>query len=285
MPNGSRRRLAALVAGGVGALALARRAVFRDARLVRTMAGPTLVYTTRDGDGTPLRVLRTGGVYQSATYLGERRMEPPFAYHRAFGQAFDLMPNARRLLVIGGGGFAFPKLVAVEHPYAHMDVVEVDPAVVEVARRWFFLGEAICAQRAGGGELNVIIDDGRRFMDRAIQGSYDVVVVDAFVGSEPVVSLVTAEAAASARRALGPEGVYLTNVVSCGGGADVSFLCSVMAALATAFDHVSVACVTDELRSSEDNYLVVASAAALDLPGAIAYDEDFLGPVLHDTSL
>lgn len=285
MPNGSRRRLAALVAGVVAAAALARRALVLDAHLLRTMAGPALVYTTRDADGAPLRVLRTGDVYQSATYLGERRMEPPFAYHRSFARAFDLVPDARRLLVIGGGGFAFPKLVAAEHPRVRTDAVEVDPAVVEAARRWFFLDEAMATQSAGGGELSVIVDDGRRFLDRAAAGSYDVMVVDAFVGSEPVASLATAEAAASARRALGPKGVYLANVVSREGGADVGFLRGAVATLTTAFTHVSVVCATDEARAGEDNYLVIASAYALDLPDAIAYDADFLGSVLRDADL
>ena len=71
------RAAAALV---VGIVAAAGRWLWRARPHVeRTMGGLALVYTTRDDSGTPVRVLRTGGVYQSATYLGPRGMEPVFA--------------------------------------------------------------------------------------------------------------------------------------------------------------------------------------------------------------
>lgn len=281
--GGTRGKMAvALAVAGAAAVALARRVTALDAHAVRTASGVALVYTTCDADGTPVRVLRTGGVYQSATYLGPRRMEPAFAYYRAFGRAFDLVPEARRVLVIGGGGFAFPKLVAAEHPQVRTDVVEIDPAVIAAARRWFFLDEAEAIQRAGGGRLAVVCDDGRAVLERAEAASYDVLVVDAFVGAEPVARLATVEAARAARRALGAHGVYLANVVSRDGGADVGFLRSVVATLSLVFDHVAILPATDEAHAEEDNYLVVARMAPLALPDAIPFGEDFLGPALFD---
>ena len=108
--------------GAAAAIAAAARAfVLHEPHLLWTMSGPALVYTTRRGLGEPARVLRTGGVYQSATYLGERRMEPVFEYYRAFGRLFELRPDARHVLAIGGGGFAFPKLVAARHPGVRMN--------------------------------------------------------------------------------------------------------------------------------------------------------------------
>ena len=252
--------------------------------LVRTTAGPALVYTARDDAGERVRVLRTGGVFQSATYLDDRRMEPVFAYYRAFGRLFELRPDARRVLAIGGGGFAFPKLVAAEHPGVRTDVVEIDPAVIDLARRWFFLDEAVALAHAGGGELRVICDDGRAFLEGGA-GPYDAVVLDAFVGAEPVRELATVEALRAVRRALAPGGICLANVVSCGGGADVSFLRSVVATALMVFSHVEVALATDEEHAGEDNYLVVASDGALGLPDAIPYDADFLGEVLLDVTI
>lgn len=252
--------------------------------LVRTTAGPALVYTARDDAGERVRVLRTGGVFQSATYLDDRRMEPVFAYYRAFGRLFELRPDARRVLAIGGGGFAFPKLVAAEHPGVRTDVVEIDPAVIDLARRWFFLDEAVALAHAGGGKLRVICDDGRAFLEGGA-GPYDAVVLDAFVGAEPVRELATVEALRAVRRALAPGGICLANVVSCGGGADVSFLRSVVATALMVFSHVEVALATDEEHAGEDNYLVVASDGELGMSDAIPYDEDFLGEVLLDVTI
>lgn len=287
---------------GTAAVAVAARWLWRvRPHIVRTMSGPALVHTTRDDSGRRVRVLRTGGVYQSATYLDdEHRMEPVFAYYRALARLFELRPDARRMLAIGGGGFAFPKLVASEHPGVRTDVVEIDPAMIRVARRWFFLDEAVALARAGGGDLRVTCDDGRSFLERcggrgaAESGGagpgapsdderrYDAVVLDAFVGAEPVRDLATIGAMRAARRALVPGGVLLANVVSCEGGSDVGFLRSYVATALTVFGSVEVALATDDEHAEEDNYLVAASDGSLGLPDAIPYDADFLGAVLMD---
>lgn len=276
--RGSRLIGAALACGAAAAVCRVWRA---RPHVVRTMSGVALVYTTRDASGGRVRVLRTGGVYQSATHLGARRMEPVFEYYRAFGRLFDLRPDARQLLAIGGGGFAFPKLVAAEHPGVCTDVVEIDPTVVRIARRWFYLDDAVALARAGSGDLRVICDDGRRFLERE-PGPYDAVILDAFVGETPVRSLATVEALRLVRRALAPGGLLLMNVVSCADGTDVSFLRSVVASALVAFDHVKVVPATDDSHAAEDNYLLVASDTPIDLPDAIPFDEDFLGDVLFD---
>ncbi len=310
--RGGRAVAAAAGAAAAAAVATAAGWLWRvQPHLVRTMGGPALVLTRRDASGRRVRVLRTGGVYQSATYLDERRMEPVFAYYRALGRLFELRQGARRILAIGGGGFAFPKLVAAEHPGVITDVVEIDPDVIRAARRWFFLDEAVALARAGGGDLRVICDDGRAFLERwggglsdapgdgpraacnACPGAarpgvtpnaalYDAIVLDAFVGAEPVRSLATVEALRAARRALAPGGVLLANVVSRDGGADVGFLRSFAATALTAFASVEVALATDDEHAEEDNYLVVASDGPLGLPDAIPFDADFLGEVLMD---
>ena len=271
----------ALVAAGVVAASAVGIVAALDPHVVRTMSGLATVYTTRRSFGGATRVLRTGGVYQSATYLDDRRMEPVFEYYRAFGRLFEIRPDAERVLAIGGGGFAFPKLVAAEHPGVRMDVVEIDPAVIRAARRWFFLDEAVALARAGGGELRVVCDDGRAFLERGA-GPYDAVVLDAFVGADPVLSLATVEALRAVRRSLAPGGVMLANVVSRDGGADVSFLRSVVATARVVFRNVEILPATDGTHAGEDNYLVVASEGPFGIEDAISYDADFLGEVLLD---
>ncbi len=280
--GGASRRRAFVAAGLVGAAAgVSCWLAATRPHVVRCASGLALVYTTRDDAGRRVRVLSAGGVFQSATYLDERRMEPVFAYYLALGRLFELRPEARSVLAIGGGGFAFPKLVAAEHPGVRVDVAEIDPAVIRAARRWFFLDEAVALARAGGGDLRVACEDGRALLERGA-GPYDAVVLDAFVGADPVRSLATLEALRAVRRSLVPGGLCLANVVSREGGADVSFLRSVVATALMVFSHVEVALATDETHAAEDNYLVVASDGPIGLPDAIPFDEDFLGEVLLD---
>lgn len=269
------------LAGAAAAASAACLIVSLNPHVVRATSGLALVYTVRDSSGNRVRVLRTGDVYQSSTYLGDRRMEPVFAYYRAFDRVFEVRPKAHRILAVGGGGFAFPKLVAAEHPGVRTDVVEIDPAVIRIARRWFYLDDAVALARASGGDLRVICDDGRAFLERD-PDPYDAIALDAFVGAEPVRSLATVEALRAARRALVPGGICLMNVVSRDGGCDVSFLRSVVATALMVFQHVEVILATDDTHAEEDNYLVVASDGPLGLPDAIPYDSSFLGDVLYD---
>ncbi|MGN0070952.1 MAG: spermidine synthase [Atopobiaceae bacterium] len=270
-------------AGAAAALLACRR---RDAHLVRCLDGVGIVSTHRI-EGVPVRVLRLGGVWQSATYLGDRWAEPVFAYYRAFDAVFDAGPAFKaasghaiaHALMIGGGGFAWPKHALTAHPELSLTVVEHDPAIVSCARRWFYLDRL--EEEAAGDRLEVTCDDGRAFLEKTDE-RFDAILNDAFSGSEPVRSLATVEAARAVKARLVPGGIYAANVVSEEGGEDVTFLRDVVATLAQVFSSIEVLSAEDETYGGEDNYLVVATDLALSLPGAIAFDEEFLGTILSD---
>ena len=250
--------------------------------VVRLRDGMGLVRCVRADDGSWVRVLQVGGAWQSATYLGARRMEPVFEYYRSFDCAFDLSPGARRVLMLGGGGYSWPKHVAATRPGVHVDVVELDPAVTHAARRWFYLDEAMAMHP---GVIGLLEGDGRAWLEGAASRGaerYDVIVNDTFCGAGPVVSLATLEAARLARACLADGGLYLSNVVSEDGGEDVGFLRDVLATLADVFAHVHVVPCFDEQFASEDNYLVIAGDSEVDVAGEMPVDATILGEVLRD---
>lgn len=251
-------------------------------RPVRLSDGWGFVRQVRDHDGEPVRVLQTGGVYQSATYLDERCMEPVFSYYRAFDHAFTLRPDTRRVLMIGGGGYAWPKHVLATRDDVSLDAVEIDASVTEVARRWFFLDEAMSAHP---GRCRLITEDGRAFLeDGAASGRepYDLIVLDAFDGSEPVRALATVEAARAVHANLVLDGLALANVVSAEAGTDIEFLRDIAASFAEVFAHVHVIPCEDDPFAVEDNYLLVATDANWPVPDAIPFDEEFLGEPMYD---
>lgn len=257
--------------------------------VVRTRDGWAAVRTRRAPDGSRIRVLSQGGVYQSATYLDKRRFEPVFAYQRAFDAAFAADDALRaqyghgveRVLAIGGGGFAWPKHVVLYHPQVTVDVAEIDPAIINAAHTWFFLDEA---EARAAGRLHVRCEDGRSLLARAGE-PYDAIVNDAFCGSEPVAALATVEAAQAVRERLVRGGLYLANVVSRDGGSDLTVLRDVVATLSQAFAHVHVLPASDKDLGEEDNYLVVATDGDVSFPDAIPFDDDFLGTPLWDDDL
>ena len=251
-------------------------------RPIRLSGGWGLVRRVRDFDGEPVRVLQIGGVYQSATYLDERRMEPVFSYYRAFDHAFSLRPDTHRVLMIGGGGYAWPKHVLATRDDVSLDVVEIDASVTEAARRWFFLDEAMAAHP---GRCRLITGDGRAALEAGAVSAgepYDAIVLDAFEGAEPVRALATVEAARAVRANLVPDGLALANVVSAEAGADIEFLRDIVASFAEVFDHVHVIPCEDDPFAVEDNYLLVATDANWPAPDAIPFDEEFLGESMYD---
>lgn len=282
------------------AIALAWIRIMFDPHLVRTKHGMAYVYTRPAADGEPVRVLRQGGVFQSASYLGERCFEPVFAYHRAFDAMFETGRDVRHVLALGGGGFAWPKHALAEHPDLRVDVVEIDPAIVRAARRWFFVDELAaqvgavegsCVAGAAQGasassgqaaRLGIIVADARTYLERPGAPCYDAIVNDTFSGREPVRRLATAEAARACKDHLVPGGLYLANVVSQRDGADLAFLRDTVATLSQVFANVQIVPALDEGLAGEDNYLVVATDGTLSLADAVPFDDDFLGSVMHD---
>ena len=76
---GKKNTRAAALAAGVVAAGAAAAATCALRRLdPHPLRGGGLVYTTRGPQGEPVRVLRRGGVFQSATYLGEKVITKPY---------------------------------------------------------------------------------------------------------------------------------------------------------------------------------------------------------------
>lgn len=241
------------------------------------------VKTLRTEDGARVRVLERGGVYQSATFTGARWAEPVFAYYRGFDALFTAVPDAHRVLMLGGGGFAYPKHALTVHPELRMDVVELDPDVVAAARRWFYL-DRLCEQT--GSRLRIFTEDARACLERTARlphaPRYDAIVNDCFSGEAPVRALASAQALELVRQNLVPGGVYLANIVSREEGTDVTFLRDAVATALQVFAHVWICQVSDAEFGGEDNYLLIASDADCAFPDAIPYDGDFLGTPLVD---
>ena len=281
-------------APALGAVAVG--AARHDVHLVRTDAGPAVIHTLRAAGGEPVRVLEQGGVYQSATYLGARRFEPVFAYYRGFDAVFGVEKALRRrtghgvgrVLMLGGGGFSWPKHLLTTRSGVALDVVEVDAKVVRAARRWFFLGELeerlADPALANGNALRIYRAEGRGYLEGTAlrRLRYDAIVNDAFAGAEPVRRLTTLEAARAAKACLCPGGAYAVNVVSRDAGTDLGFLRDVVATLRAVFSNVQVIDTSDPRFGGEANYLVIATDSGTAFEAAIAYDGAFPGSVLHD---
>lgn len=243
-----------LFALGVTTSELARFATLRsyDHHDIDTEYSRIQVFKTdHPPSGRRIQAISTDPFYlQSAMYLdGE---ELVFEYTRFYHLLPHLKPDFQNTLMIGGAGYSFPKSYLATYPHAKMDVVEIDPQMTEIARRFFRLQD--------DPRLNIIHRDGRIFLNQAQPEIYDAVFMDAFgsLFSVPY-QLTTVEAVREIHRVLKPDGVVIFNVGSAIRGPASKFLQAEFRTYQEVFPHVYLFKVNAD-RSDDDlqNLIVVA---------------------------
>lgn len=161
------------------------------------------VRVVEQSDGLRYLVTGEGRARQSAIYPG-RPMHLELAYSRVGMIGLALVPPDARILFVGLGGGAMPMYTRQVMPHARIDVVEIDPVIVDVAQEWFgFTPDSLMVVHTG---------DGRAFIERAPPGSYDLIVLDAFSDDEVPYSLTTREFLLAVRAAVTEDGVVVSNL-------------------------------------------------------------------------
>jgi spermidine synthase len=118
------------------------------------------------------------------------------------GLARMYAPRTDQVLCIGLGVGIAPMQFAREG--ARVEVVEINPAVVPLAKEFFDLEP---------DKLTIHYGDGRHFLNRT-RNVYDAVLLDAFLGESSPSHLMTREAFAEMKRVLKPEGVLVINAIA-----------------------------------------------------------------------
>ena len=137
-----------------------------------------------------------------------------------------LVPDGKRGLIVGVGAGLMPLWFEAEG--VSIDVVDIDPQVVQVAKDWFGL--------AVSGD--VFIEDARYFF-RHTPNRYDYVVLDVFSGESTPGHVLSLEAFQLARQRINSGGVLAINVIGCLGDGYL-VVPSIIRTLGEVFDHVSI---------------------------------------------
>jgi spermidine synthase len=113
-----------------------------------------------------------------------------------------------RVLFVGGGGFTGPKRFVEEYDVT-VDVVEIDPVVVDVAKRYFDVSES--------DRLRIHTTGGRQFLQET-DHTYDLIVLDAYRKDKVPFELTTVEFMRLASDRLDEDGMLFANVISAPSG-------------------------------------------------------------------
>lgn len=128
-----------------------------------------------------------------------------FTYTRMMMASLLLTPEPGSVFVAGLGGGTLPTALAELLPEARIEVAEIDPAVIAVARTYFGF--------AANDRLQVHVSDARVFVKRALARGehYDLVLLDAYSGDYIPEHLMTLEFLAETRDLLASGGVLAAN--------------------------------------------------------------------------
>ena len=162
----------------------------------------TLTVIEKKGPGT--LTLFLDDLSHSSMYLNGSN-KAVFRYTDYFNIAFAYNPNITEVLFIGGGGFSGPKQFLERYPWVNVDVVEIDPDVVDAAYRFFNVPK-------DDPRLDVYVMDGRAFLDDA--PSYDLIVLDAYSPTYVPFHLMTLEFHSELNEHLNADGVIVSNLIT-----------------------------------------------------------------------
>jgi spermidine synthase len=125
-------------------------------------------------------------------------------YYRYVSLGLAFQPEVKKVLMIGLGGGSMPNKYHREFPKLEIDVAEIDPEVIQVAKKYFSFKE--------GHRLRVHAQDGRLFLTRT-RARYDLIVLDAFNKDAVPFHLTTREFFTTANQKLAPNGTLVVNVI------------------------------------------------------------------------
>jgi spermidine synthase len=166
----------------------------------------------RQREGRDLRFLTLDHLIHSyvdlndPTYLG-------YKHEESQGELLELARErnkgtsvATNLLVIGGGGYTFPRWVETLLPDVNVEVVEIDAGVTEIAHRKLGLRRDT--------KIRTINMDGRQYVsEKAPKGHYQLVVQDAVNDLSVPYHLLTKEYNEAVKSLLTPDGAYLLTLI------------------------------------------------------------------------
>src|SRR2546427_5564385 len=193
-----RLRLEAAAFAALAALGCAAQTVIYE------KASPyNTIIVTEDHKGLRTLLFERGGGRQSVVKPGDPdHLELPYARTALAGLA--LCEEPRRMLVVGLGGGSLPMFLRAHYPAATIGVAEIDPDVVDGAKRFFGFRE--------DERMRAHVGDGRAFIESVRQPHYDIIFLDAYGAHNVPEHLTTREFLQAVRRAVVPSGVVVGNI-------------------------------------------------------------------------
>jgi len=202
-----KRFFAAVLAGIILATPLLEP-IWRNTHFIikkRNYYGVYEVYDNKEG----IRVLVHGTTLHGIEFTDAARRRVPLGYYSPASAIGSLLIadifQAQRVGVVGLGAGTLSMYAT---PSCPIDYYELDGDVKDLASRYFwYLAEA-------PGEVNVILGDARLSLNKAPEGAYDLLVIDAFSGDAIPTHLVNKDVLKEYRHKLSTRGAVVFHITN-----------------------------------------------------------------------
>jgi len=165
----------------------------------------------RQGNLRTLSFVRDNGAEAEQSALNLKKPhELLLLYNRFMFTSYLFRPQQEHVLIVGLGGGSMVHFLRHYDPPLRIDVVEIDPAVVEIAAKYFGVHAS--------ANVNLVTADGFRYLQQT-DSRYDVIYLDAYLKpaaeTDPTglpLRLKTQPFYANLQRRLKPEGLVVFNL-------------------------------------------------------------------------
>ncbi len=176
----------------------------KDGRLAHVESEYNDIYITKRRNQLIMTFQLKGWDYTESVANLEDPDDLPLHYSQVMTAASLLYPaEIKRILMIGLGGGSISTYYGRAMPDVHIDTVELDQRVIDVAKQFFALRET--------PRVRYIASDGRVFLNRS-KDRYDLILLDAYRGGYVPFHLLTREFYNLVKSRLTPGGAVAFNV-------------------------------------------------------------------------
>jgi spermidine synthase len=234
-----------------------------------------IMENTAFGTNLRIRILQTDPMGAQSLMYVDRPEDLYSDYTKFYDLAFYYKSDVKNVLMLGGGGYCVPKHITATRPDVAVDIVELDPGITDVARRYFNLRD-----RAG---QRIFHEDARMFLNRESKNGalkYDAVFEDVFGSSYNIpFHMTTSECMKNIRALLTDDGVFIVNIIS---SIDGELFSGIYASVASAFPVVMIYPATyPNSIGIRQNIMIVALASPNMPPYRVPDDEYVLSLLAH----
>lgn len=218
---------------------------------------PTASYRIMDVDydGRPIRAIATGPSGMQSGIPRDETNDLVFRYTRRMADIVAAAPQKNRILILGGGTFTLPRYFAEKYPDTSIDVVELDPELLPVAREYFKYKDE--------ENINITFQDARTFINSSTT-RYDIVLVDVYSDTLIPFSVSTLEYAQQLGRITTPDGVVAVNVMGALNAACDDLLAAINTSYTSQFREHTVYPLGNRDITKHQNMVIVYSRSMID---------------------